>query len=451
MFNPGEIIDDRYRVLTTLKGGMGYVFICEDLGWEIKNKPVKIAVKTPLPQVRKKPGVAQRFINEAKLWVELGKHPNIVQAYYVKNIQDIPFIFMEFVQSAKGHGPDLTSWIDTDDLDLNQSLHFAAQFCNGMVFATKCFEKKGLRFLHRDIKPGNTLISHKHLVKITDFGLAKASDETDMEQPTVIVSDQKRVDSNLTMKGAIIGSPGYMSPEQFANARNVDIRSDVYAFGCMFYAMLTRRLPFMGKTLKELKYKHTFDTPTIPSQVKKGIPSRIDNIIIKCMSKKPEHRYQDFSLLLKELSDVMLKFTGVTLPTETTDPISDSPKSIGQKLDKSMSYMELGQKKEALKLFAEAIGENPLKKYDKSPAGTAGINAPRHLVRGGLASDTEAMRQKAPERPGKGSQTAPAILEDFETVLVSKPKTPTEKDEDSKTVIIGRAPVDPEITEVEDE
>lgn len=452
MFNPGEIIDGRYRVLTTLKGGMGYVFICEDLEWKVKDKPTKIAVKTPLPSVQRKPGVAQRFINEAKLWVELGKHPNIVQAYYVKKINELPFIFMEFVQPRRGYGSDLSSWIDSNELDLNKSLHFAAQFCNGMVFATKHFEKKGLRFLHRDIKPGNTLINQKHLVKITDFGLAKASVDSLSENAQKTVLEKSVVNANLTMKGSLIGSPGYMSPEQFINAQNIDIRSDVYSFGCMFYTMLTRRLPFMGKTLKELKFKHTNEIPTAPSLVKKSIPARIDNIVLKCLSKSPQNRYPDFSLLLKDISDLMVKFTGLSLPSETSDPDSESPTSIGQKLDKSMSFMELGQTKEALKFFAEAIGENQTKSPENSTLSPSPSKSnSRHLVKGGLVSDTESPSVAGTKMQMSVSKTAPEMLENFETVLVSKPKTPTAKDEESKTVVINKSSDNLDLTEMDED
>ena len=100
MFRVGELIENRYRVFSRMQGGMGFVLLCEDLEWIKNGKPIKIAIKTPFPSsLGRKRSAVDRFLNEALLWVELGKHPNIVQALYVKKIKGMPYIFMEYVQA----------------------------------------------------------------------------------------------------------------------------------------------------------------------------------------------------------------------------------------------------------------------------------------------------------------------------------------------------------------
>ncbi len=144
------------RVITS--GGMGTVYITNHRNWK-----VKVAIKSPNEEMLAHPSLFQRVIKEAEAWTELGLHPNIAYCYFVRNIGEIPHIFVEYVD-----GGNLREWIEEGRCsDLKTGLDLAIQFCHGMAHA----HNKGM--IHRDIKPGNILMTKDGTLKVTDFGIAR--------------------------------------------------------------------------------------------------------------------------------------------------------------------------------------------------------------------------------------------------------------------------------------
>ncbi len=163
--NVGDWIGDRFEIFDVHEGGMSLVYVVHDhLG---KSGRTVVALKTLKDDLLGHKIRRSRFATECRLWVQLGQHPNIVQAYSVEIIEGKPYVVLELVQ-----GGDLTRWIGSPRLDLVQALRFGVQFCQGMEHATR----QGLS-CHRDIKPGNLLITQDGTLKITDFGLARICEE----------------------------------------------------------------------------------------------------------------------------------------------------------------------------------------------------------------------------------------------------------------------------------
>ena len=161
----GDWIGDRFQVFDVHEGGMSLVYVVNDhLGGPGRKVVALKTLRSELMRIRTRIG---RFAAECRLWTQLGEHPNIVRAYSVEIFDDRPYVVLELVQ-----GGDLIRWIGTPRLDLVRALRFGSQFCSGMEHAMR----QGLH-CHRDIKPGNLLVTEDGTLKITDFGLARVCEE----------------------------------------------------------------------------------------------------------------------------------------------------------------------------------------------------------------------------------------------------------------------------------
>jgi len=323
---------------------MGIVYVVYDHEWR-----EAFAAKTYMDEVfALNPVLADRFRREALIWVNLDLHQNVTQARFVETIGGKPFLFLEYVS-----GGDLSRWIGTPRLteDLPQVLRFAIQFCDGMNHALS----KGIK-AHRDIKPQNCLITEDATLKVTDFGLAKVFDDARMEEGKGVKIDegeraQGRLQLGLTCTGVAAGTAPYMAPEQFDDAKHVDVRADIYSFGAMLFEMVSGRLPFYGQTWEEYKFLHKNQKP--PS-LGIGNPA-LEGLIQKCLAKDREARFADFGELRERLAELYTELTGEAAPQPVT----------GEKLtavdwnNKGGSLANLGRRAEALECFKRALEINP--------------------------------------------------------------------------------------------
>ena len=165
LISVGDWIGNRFQVFDVHEGGMSRVYVVNDHLGEPGRKVV--ALKTLRNELLRSPARIRRFAAECRIWAQLGEHPNIVRAYSVEIIEGRPYVVLELVQ-----GGDLYRWIGTPRLDVPRILRFGYQFCVGMEHALR----QGLH-CHRDIKPGNLLVTEGGTLKITDFGLARACEE----------------------------------------------------------------------------------------------------------------------------------------------------------------------------------------------------------------------------------------------------------------------------------
>jgi Tol biopolymer transport system component/predicted Ser/Thr protein kinase len=257
----GQIIS-HYRILEKLgEGGMGVVYKAEDQ--KLKRT---VALKF-LP--RDDPEMKERFLQEAQAAAAL-HHPNICTVFEID--EDNGFLAMEFVE-----GVTLKAKIAERPLPLEEAFGITAQ----MSAALQEAHEKNVT--HRDIKPGNVMISSQGVVKIMDFGLARIGDGM-----------------RITKTGSALGTPAYMSPEQ-ARGTKTDRRTDIWSFGVVLYEMITGRLPFVGDNDAAIARAILDDTPEPPTALRTGLPLELDRILAKALAKKTSERYQNVADLCVDL------------------------------------------------------------------------------------------------------------------------------------------------------
>jgi serine/threonine-protein kinase len=256
----GQIIKERYEIIQLLgEGGMSYVYKAND-----KQLKRTVAIKTLKPNYVQQEKFVERFKREAQTAANLN-HPNIVQIFDW-GIGDEPFFVMEYIE-----GNTLTSIIaKRRTISLNDVLFIGAQVSSGLQAA----HSKGL--VHRDIKPGNIMITPEGKVKVTDFGIVSLQNE----------------ESDITKTGSILGTASYISPEQ-AQGKPVSKESDLYSLGTVLYELITGRAPFEGDTPIATATKHITDKPEKLSIFRPDIPKGIENAVLKLLHKYPKDRFKN--------------------------------------------------------------------------------------------------------------------------------------------------------------
>ena len=276
------VLAGRYRLKRLIaKGGMAEVWQAID---DILGRPV--AVKILHPHLAADESFRERFRREAIAAARLA-HPNVVATFDTGTDAGITFIVMELVDS-----PTLRQALnDGGPMAPGRVVHIGAQVADALQYA----HKAGV--VHRDIKPANILICPDGRVKVADFGIAKAVEDSEISQPSPSEA--------LTGAGTIVGTAQYLSPEQ-VDGRAVDGRADVYALGVVLYEMLCGRPPFTGETDMAVALKHITTDPLSPGQVRAGIPPALEQVVLRALAKAPEARHQSAAELQTALLSVDL-------------------------------------------------------------------------------------------------------------------------------------------------
>jgi len=255
----GQIVKDRYEILEILgEGGMAFVYKARDMQLERF-----VAIKTLKPNYVNQETFVDRFKREAKTAANLN-HPNIVQIFDW-GIEDEPYFVMEYIE-----GNTLTSIIAKKRaISLSDILFIGAQVSSGLHAA----HQKGL--VHRDIKPGNIMITPDGKVKVTDFGIVSLQNE----------------ESDITKTGSILGTASYISPEQ-AQGKPVSIESDLYSLGTVLYELITGKAPFSGDSPISTATKHLTEKPEKPSLFRQDLPKGVETAILKLLEKATYDRFK---------------------------------------------------------------------------------------------------------------------------------------------------------------
>lgn len=262
------------------QGGMGEVFLAKQLSLD-RNVALKLLSK----EMAKKKGFVERFEREAK---SMGKfiHPNAVQvfAYGVTNNQH--YLAIEFID-----GKSMQDWMtQLGKLSVGDAIHVVLRCADALRVA-----HQEHNVIHRDIKPDNILVTKKGVVKVADFGLAKAIGEGDED------------DMSLTQSGTGLGTPLYMAPEQARDAKSADKRTDIYALGITLYYFVTGKLPFGGDTVVKLIMAKETGKYDSARKHNREVPEKLDMIIDKMIQKDKQHRYAGCDELIHDLDALGLE------------------------------------------------------------------------------------------------------------------------------------------------
>jgi serine/threonine protein kinase len=281
--DPNEVVDDgpdlilpllqeatagEYEIFGELgRGGMAVVYLANDLSLNRK-----VAIKTMLPELVSRASMVQRFKREAQMAAGLS-HPHIVQIHSVKETKKIVYFVMKYIE-----GRSLGNIIeDRGALDLDMARLVIQQSGSALSFA----HHRGI--IHRDVKPANIMIDENGWAVVTDFGIAKSQEA-----------------SQLTGTGQTIGTPHYMAPEQF-HEKPITGASDQYALGIVAYEALTGKKPFDGGTFAEIITQHLFKEPPDIRTARPDLPAEAAGAIVRMLAKEPEARFPDLDAAVAAL------------------------------------------------------------------------------------------------------------------------------------------------------
>jgi tRNA A-37 threonylcarbamoyl transferase component Bud32 len=267
----GQVFLGKYRVDAILgQGGMGVVAQCHHLQLD-----ERVAIKMLRPDVLGDQDAVQRFVREAQAAAR-------IKSEYVARVVDVgsfetgvPYMVMEFLD-----GYDLGQAVEGGkQLSVPLTVELSLQACEALA------EAHSLGIVHRDVKPTNLFVvwrADKPKVKVLDFGISKSSSGTDLK---------------LTQTQSLLGTPAYMSPEQMRSAREVDARTDIWSLGSVMYEAIEGRRPFEAESFSEMVVKVSMEPPT----PMRNAPKNLQTVILKCLSKQPDQRFQSMAELGREL------------------------------------------------------------------------------------------------------------------------------------------------------
>ena len=337
ILRPGVFLQNRYEILDLIgSGGMSEVYRarCHKLNRYVAIKVLKKEFISDDAFVRK-------FKMEAQAAGAL-IHPNIVNYYDVVDEDDLHYIVMELVE-----GITLKNYIDQKGrLETDEAVDFAIKIAEGL----KAAHSRGI--IHRDVKPQNVILAEDHNLKVADFGIARA------------------VTAQTASTSQAMGSVHYISPEQ-AKGEFTDERSDIYSLGITMYEMLTGKLPFTGDTAVSVALAHVNDDVTPPSVYNPTIPVGLEQVILKCMEKDADRRYQDADSLISDLQYVLAH------PGETPPGVAGEDPGKGTKVISRKDLTSIRN--------SEKSRQSSRKKQDKKEADEHDDSGLNHLLLGAAA------------------------------------------------------------------
>lgn len=292
---PVDLLDGRWRVERRLSGQFGTVLILVD-----HDTGVRHAAKTPRVDLRLDEAMRARFEAEARNWMALGHHENVVEAFFLEELsyagERRPFLFLEFVD-----GPTLEDALRAEGrLAESVVLDVATGIAWGLAHAHGS-GRPGTALVHRDLKPENVFLTRDRVVKVSDFGIARAMDGPD----------------EVAAEDSGVGTPYYAAPEQMRDARLADRRSDVYSFGALLHELLTGSPPFPAGSLSELVLRVLREPPPSVREARPDVSEELAGLILACLQKDPDQRPASFDVVLQSLS-ALRENDRIWLPDEAT-------------------------------------------------------------------------------------------------------------------------------------
>ncbi len=365
---PGAVVEGRFEVRDVRRGGMGEVYFVFD-----RALALNLAVKTPLPKTLATASGRLRFLREAEAWIGLGLHVNICTAYYVRELDGIARLFIEFID-----GDGLDVWMKSKNAQsLTRRLDMAIQVASGVHHAHtfEWLDEGGAHhqgLAHRDLKPANVLVGSDGVAKVTDFGLvgrglvSQGDTSETLEDFETAMAPIDGIWKTVTLSGGLMGTPPYMPPEQWDGGHGAGKPADIYAFGCILFELFCGRRPFVLSesdrravsevqlaTMEEL---HRKAQPPPPQTLSVGIDGDLADLMLQCLSKDPALRPSSFAEIRARLVEIFGRVTERAYPRR-------NPKArrlLGDALNnQGVSYATLGQKSRAERAWKEALANDP--------------------------------------------------------------------------------------------
>ncbi len=341
----GDVIDGKYQVIDIVgQGGMGMVYRVNHREWHLE-----LAVKVPLANLVADDTSKARFIREAQIWVDLGLHPNIVQCWYVRELGGVPRVFMDYID-----GGSLKDWVARGRIkpgDWDLILDLMIQACDGLGYAYK----QGVR-AHRDVKPGNLLLTEEGQVRVTDFGIVKHETREDIQGERKSRASQNTSVNEETKTGLEVGTPEYGAPEQWTGSKHVDGRADIYALGGILFELCCGRRPFDDGVQREPAYvligRHLSTPAPDPRDFNSDVPDKLADIIGACLEKAPDKRPETMDVLRETFAQAFRDITGKSYRRAV-------PKAGELRSDalnnRAVSFVDLGRRDDAYYIWEQAL------------------------------------------------------------------------------------------------
>lgn len=345
----GDIIDGRYEVVDVIgRGGKGIVYKVNHLEWKLE-----LAVKMPLGHLVADEVSKARFIREAQTWVDLGLHPNIVQCWYVRELGGVPRVFMDYIG-----GGSLKDWLRSGRVrpgEWDKILDLLIQACDGLAYA----QEHGVE-VHRDVKPGNLLLTEKGELLVTDFGIVKREGGAEIEGIELKNSPGSAESSTITVTGSELGTPEYGAPEQWGKARHADGRADIYALGVILFEMSCGRRPFDDGQHREPPHvligRHLSVPAPDPRSFNKNISTDMADLILQCLAKEPDQRPRSMGELRERLTTLYSLLMGKPYRRPIPQAVELHSDALN---NRAVSMLDLGRRDEAFEAWKEALKLDP--------------------------------------------------------------------------------------------
>ncbi len=335
----GDMILDTYRIESdAIEGGMGSVWRVHHTGWN-----VDLAMKRPQPKCFSTEKSKADFIHECEAWINLGLHPNIVSCYYVREIQNVPTIFSEWMDGGSLESAITKSILyeGTQGEQRKRLLDIAIQFARGLHYA----HEAGL--IHQDVKPDNVLLTKEGEAKVADFGLARARAMlTALEGDSTMHDTAESGKTMLSPSGGY--TPAYCSMEQM-DGRELTRRTDIYSWAVSVMEMYLGSRPWANGVVAGLSCRNYFE------QTRVSMPEALKELLAQCLEGEPENRPHDFAEVESKLHGIYQAETGSGYPRPESKAAADTADSLN---NRALSFLDLGRPDEAERLWEKAAKDN---------------------------------------------------------------------------------------------